>query len=62
MSIAFFPIRKLRRRRDDAIRRALNTPRTPTKELIGRTERAKAQREMKALRARRSKPKGDAAS
>lgn len=50
------------RRRDAAIRRALNTPHTPTKELIGKTERAKSQRETMALRARRSKPKSDAAS
>ena len=28
-----------------AIRRALNTPPTPTKDLIGKTERAKSQRE-----------------
>jgi hypothetical protein len=50
------------RRRDAAIRRALNTPPKPTKELIGKTERAKAQRETRELRARRSKPKDGATS
>jgi len=50
------------RRRDAAIRRALNTPHKPTKELVGKTDRAKAQRETKALRARRSRPKDGEAS
>jgi hypothetical protein len=56
------PPEEIARRRDGAIHRALNTPHKPTKELIGKTERAKAQRETKALRAHRSKPKGDEAS
>jgi hypothetical protein len=50
---------EIARRRDAAIRRALNTPHSPTKDLIGKTERAKAQR---AAMARRAKPKGDEAS
>ena len=50
---------EIAKRRDDAIRRALNTPHKPTKDLIGKTERAKAQR---AARARRAKQKGDEAS
>jgi hypothetical protein len=53
---------EIARRRDDAIQRALNTPHKPTKELIGKTERAKAQRETKALRAHRPKPKDGEAS
>jgi hypothetical protein len=46
-------------RRDAAIRRALNAPHRPAKDLIGKTERAKAQRETRALR---YKPKGGEAS
>ena len=42
---------EIAKRRDAAIRRALNTPHRPTRELIGKTERAKAQREARALRA-----------
>jgi hypothetical protein len=41
------------RRRDAAIRRALNTPHKPTKELVGKTERARAQRDTKERRAKR---------
>jgi len=48
-----FSAEEIVRRRDAAIKRALSTPHRPTKELIGKTERAKAQRE---ARARRSKP------
>ncbi len=53
---------EIQRRMDEAVRRALNTPPTPTKELIGKTDRAKSQRESRKLRARRSKPKGGEAS
>jgi hypothetical protein len=53
---------EIARRRDNAIRRALSTPPKPTRELIGKTERAKAQRKTRELRARQSKPKGDEAS
>lgn len=44
-------------RMDKAVKRALNTPRLPTKELIGKTERAQSQRETKTVRARQKKPK-----
>jgi hypothetical protein len=50
------------RRRDEAIRRALNTPPKPSKEILGKTERAQSQKTTKSIRARRSKPKGGAAS
>jgi hypothetical protein len=45
------------RRMEVGIRRALSTPRTPTKELVGKTERAQSQRESREIRARREKPK-----
>ncbi|WP_219320757.1 hypothetical protein [Methylovirgula sp. HY1] len=45
------------RRRDDAIRRALNTPPKPTKELVGKTERAQDQAKSRVRKAVRSKPK-----
>jgi hypothetical protein len=45
------------RRRDDAIRRALNTPPKPLKEFIGKSERAKAQRESRFRKVAQSKPK-----
>jgi len=35
---------EIARRRDAAIRRALNTPPKPTKELIGKTKRAMAKK------------------
>ena len=44
-------------RRDDAIRRALNTPPMPTKKLVGSTERAQEQRATKASRKVRAKSK-----
>jgi hypothetical protein len=53
---------EIERRMNAGIRRALSTPPSPTKELVGKTERAKIQRESRAIRARRSKPKGGAAS
>jgi hypothetical protein len=46
---------EIERRRDAAIRRALNTPPKPTKELIGKTEGARDQRKIK--KARPAKPK-----
>jgi hypothetical protein len=49
---------EIARIRDEAIRRALNTPPKPTKELIGKTERAIAQRESRVRKATRSKPEG----
>jgi hypothetical protein len=51
------PDSEIQRRMDAGIRRALNTLPTPTKELIGKTERAKVKRETKAIRAKRAKPK-----
>jgi hypothetical protein len=44
-------------RMNDAMRRALNTPPTPMKDLIGKSERAIAQRESRVRKASRSKPK-----
>jgi hypothetical protein len=44
-------------RMDSAVRRALNTPPTPTKELVGKTERAHSQRESRALRRKRAPQK-----
>jgi hypothetical protein len=49
-------------RMETGIRRALATPPSPTKELIGKTERARIQRESREIRARRSRKKGDEAS
>jgi len=48
---------EIERRMKDALRRALNTPPKPLKELIGKGERATAQRESRVRRAAQSKPK-----
>jgi hypothetical protein len=48
---------EIKRRMNAGVRRALNTPPSPTKELIGKTERAQSQRESREIRARRAKPK-----
>jgi hypothetical protein len=56
------PLDEIERRMNEGIRRALNTPPKPTKELVGKTERAKNQRESRELRARRAKPKSGEAS
>jgi hypothetical protein len=45
------------RRRDAAIRRALNTPPTPLKEIVGKSKRAIAQRKSRIKKAVQSKPK-----
>jgi hypothetical protein len=45
------------RRRDDAIRRALHTPPTPTKEMVGKTERAQGRQAIKASRKAQAKTK-----
>ncbi len=42
---------EITKRRDDAIRRALNTPPKPLKEMVGKTERAKAQRKKRVKKA-----------
>jgi hypothetical protein len=51
------PGAEVERRRDDAIRRALNTPPKPAKELVGKTERAQDMAKSRVKKARRSKPK-----
>ena len=48
---------EIARRRDDAIRRALNTPPMPLKELVGKSERATAQRKSRVRKAVQSKAK-----
>jgi hypothetical protein len=53
---------EIERRMNAGIRRALDTPPSPTKGLIGKSERAKIQRESREIRARRAKTKGDEAS
>lgn len=45
------------KRRDNAIGRALRTPPEPAKKLVGSTERAQEQREIKARRKVRAKSK-----
>jgi hypothetical protein len=52
-----FSDEEIARRRDDAIRRALNTPPKPLKEYVGKSERAIAQRNSRVKKAARSKPK-----
>jgi len=52
---------EIEKRMKAAIRRAFSTPHSPTKKLAGKTERAKNQRESRAIRARRAKPEGDEA-
>jgi hypothetical protein len=44
-------------RMDHAIRRALNTPPKPLREIVGKSERAEAQRERRIKKALQSKPK-----
>jgi hypothetical protein len=46
-------------RMKNAVRRALTTPPTPTKELIGKTERAQSQRETKRMKRRAKGPPKD---
>ena len=48
--------KEIARRMDGAVRRALNTPPKPAKELIGKSERAVEQRESRVRKATRSKP------
>jgi hypothetical protein len=48
---------EIERRMIAGVRRALNTPPKPTKEIVGKTERAQAQRETNRIRkAARLKP------
>ena len=48
---------EIAQRRDSALRRALTTPPKPTKEMIGKTERAQEQRKIKERRKVRAKSK-----
>ncbi len=48
---------EIARRRDDAIRRALNTPPKPLKELVGKSERAIEQRKSRIKKDAQLKPK-----
>lgn len=48
---------EIARRRDAALRRALTTPPKPTKEMVGKTERAQEQRALKDRRKVRAKSK-----
>lgn len=48
---------EIKHRRDAALRRALTTPPRPTKDMIGKTERAQEQRELKERRKVRAKSK-----
>jgi hypothetical protein len=52
---------EIARRMNNAVRRALSTPPTPTKELIGKSERALAQRESRVRKkdSASRKTKGD---
>jgi hypothetical protein len=52
-----FTDEQIARRRDDAIRRALNTPPKPLKEIVGKSKRAIAQRKSRIKKAVQSKPK-----
>jgi hypothetical protein len=52
-----FSDEKIAKRRDDAIRRALNTPPKRLKEIVGKSDRAISQRESRVRKAARSKPK-----
>jgi hypothetical protein len=53
---AELPKNEIARRMDSAVRRALATPPTPAKALIGKTERAKSQRESREVRKRGKAP------
>ena len=54
---AEFTDEEIARRRDDAIRRALNTPPKSLKEYVGKSERAIAQRNRRVKKAVQSNPK-----
>lgn len=53
---------EIEHRMNAGIRRALSTPPSPTKSLVGKTERAKIQQESRDLKARQAKPKSGEAS
>jgi hypothetical protein len=48
---------EIARRMDAAVRRALNTPPKPHKEMIGKTDRAKEQRKSRVKKVAQSNPK-----
>jgi hypothetical protein len=48
---------EIAKRRDEAIRRAMNTPPKPLKEFVGKSERAIAQRKSRIKKAVQSNPK-----
>jgi len=52
-----FSDEEIARRRDAAIRRALNTPPKPLKEYVGKSKRAIAQRKRRIKKAVQSNPK-----
>lgn len=52
-----FTDEEIARRRDAAIRRAMNTPPKPLKEFVGKSDRAIARRESRIKKAAQSKPK-----
>jgi hypothetical protein len=52
---------EIARRRDDAIRRALNTPPKPLKEFVGKSKRAIAQRKSRVRKSAQSEPKSSEA-
>jgi hypothetical protein len=52
-----FTEEEIARRRDAAIRRALNTPPKPTKELLGKGKLEAAKKKSRVRKAARSKPK-----
>ena len=51
------PEDEIAKRMNGAIRRALNTPPTPTKEIVGKSERAIARRESRVRKASKVTPK-----
>jgi hypothetical protein len=56
MTVDKFSDEEIKRRRDEAIRRALNTPPKPLKEYVGKSKRAIAQRKSRIKKAAQSNP------
>jgi len=52
-----YSAQEIERRMNAGIRRALGSPPSPTKSLVGKSERAQAQRETREIRANRAKRK-----
>jgi hypothetical protein len=57
VSVDKFSDKEIERRRDEAIRRALNTPPKPLREYVGKSKRAIAQRNRRIKKAVQSNPK-----